>query len=91
MSFLTKAFLIHRVGDMTEAAVVLKIVVGVIKRRSFIRGIEKRMHVWRMVLIIEARKENWQDALYTSTRLVSKNKGDWKYGRIEIKAQLPKG
>lgn len=43
------------------------------------------------MLIIEARKENWQDALYTSTRLVSKNKGDWKYGRIEIKAQLPKG
>ena len=42
-------------------------------------------------LIIEARKENWQDALYTSTRLVSKNKGDWKYGRIEVRAQLPKG
>ncbi len=28
---------------------------------------------------------------YTSARLVSKNKGDWKYGRIEVKAKLPKG
>jgi beta-glucanase (GH16 family) len=42
-------------------------------------------------LIITARKETMQDANYTSTRLVSKNKGDWKYGRIEVKAKLPAG
>lgn len=42
-------------------------------------------------LIIEARKENYQNAKYTSARLVTKNKGDWKYGRIEVKAKLPKG
>lgn len=42
-------------------------------------------------LIIEARKENFGDAKYTSTRLISKGKGDWKYGRIEVKAKLPKG
>ncbi|WP_445773332.1 family 16 glycosylhydrolase [Shewanella sp.] len=28
---------------------------------------------------------------YTSARLVSKNKGDWKYGRFEIRAKLPQG
>ncbi len=42
-------------------------------------------------LIIEARKENFADANYTSARLVSKLKGDWKYGRIEVRAKLPNG
>ena len=28
---------------------------------------------------------------YTSARLRSKNKGDWRYGRFEIRARLPKG
>ncbi len=42
-------------------------------------------------LVLEAHLENWEDARYTSTRLVSKYKGDWKYGRIEVRAQLPKG
>lgn len=42
-------------------------------------------------LIIEARKENFQNAAYTSARLVSKNKGDWKYCRVEAKAKLPAG
>lgn len=42
-------------------------------------------------LIIEAKKENYQGAVFTSARLVSKGKGDWKYARIEIKAKLPAG
>ena len=42
-------------------------------------------------LIIEARKENYKNAGYTSARLASKNKGDWKYGRIEARAKLPAG
>lgn len=42
-------------------------------------------------LVIEAKKESYQGAAYTSARLVTKNKGDWKYGRIEIRAQLPAG
>ena len=28
---------------------------------------------------------------YTSSRIVTKNQGDWKYGRIEVKAKPPKG
>ena len=42
-------------------------------------------------LIIETRKEQYAGLNYTSARLVSKNKGDWKYGRFEIKAKLPSG
>ncbi|MCY3614213.1 MAG: family 16 glycosylhydrolase [Bacteroidetes bacterium] len=42
-------------------------------------------------LIIEARKEDWRGRSYTSARLVSKHKGDWTYGRIEVRAQLPSG
>jgi beta-glucanase (GH16 family) len=42
-------------------------------------------------LIIEARKEEFQRKNYTSARLVSKNKGDWKYGRIEVRARIPHG
>jgi hypothetical protein len=42
-------------------------------------------------LIIEARREQWQKAAYTSARLVSKNKGDWSAGRFEIRAQVPLG
>ncbi len=43
------------------------------------------------VLTIEAHKENFEGSGYTSTRLVSRNKGDWKYGRFEIRAKLPSG
>jgi beta-glucanase (GH16 family) len=43
------------------------------------------------ILIIEARKESFDQAGFTSARLVSKHKGDWLYGRIEVKAKLPAG
>lgn len=43
------------------------------------------------VLTITAIKEKFEGMDYTSARLVSKKKGDWKYGRFEIKAKLPKG
>lgn len=43
------------------------------------------------VLIIEARKEEKGSRDYTSTRLVSRGKGDWLYGKIEVCAKLPSG
>jgi beta-glucanase (GH16 family) len=55
---------------------------------------EKRLENARVEngnLIIEARKEPWQGMDYTSTRLVSRKKGDWTYGRFEIRARLPRG
>ena len=42
-------------------------------------------------LVIEARREAWQGRDYTSARLITKGKGDWTYGRIEVRAQLPSG
>ncbi len=48
------------------------------------------------LLIIEARKENWEGKAYTSARLTSARQGlmkpyGWKYGKIEVRAKLPKG
>ncbi len=42
-------------------------------------------------LKITARKENYSGRNYTSARMVTKNKGDWRYGRFEIRARLPRG
>ncbi|MBC7901892.1 MAG: glycoside hydrolase family 16 protein [Gemmatimonadaceae bacterium] len=42
-------------------------------------------------LIIEARREVWQNNFYTSARLVTKGKADWKYGKLEVRAKLPRG
>ncbi|KAA6430482.1 glycoside hydrolase family 16 protein [Dyadobacter flavalbus] len=42
-------------------------------------------------LVIEALKEKSGKADYSSARLVSKGKGDFLYGKFEIKARLPKG
>jgi len=42
-------------------------------------------------LIITARKESFGGREYTSARLVSKDKGDWIYGRFEVNAKLPTG
>jgi beta-glucanase (GH16 family) len=42
-------------------------------------------------LIIEARRERWEKRDYTSARLVTKGTGDWTYGRVEVRARLPKG
>ncbi|MGE5447033.1 MAG: family 16 glycosylhydrolase [Bacteroidales bacterium] len=42
-------------------------------------------------LIIELRKESYLTANYTSAMLVSKLKGDWQYGKLEIRAKVPTG
>ncbi|MES1216454.1 MAG: glycoside hydrolase family 16 protein [Bacteroidota bacterium] len=42
-------------------------------------------------LNITAKKESFGGRNYTSSRMITKNKGDWKYGRFEIKAKIPKG
>ena len=42
-------------------------------------------------LIIEARAESYQGASYTSARLITRGKGDWLYGRMEMRAKLPAG
>lgn len=48
-------------------------------------------HVGDGKLIITAIKEPFKNMNYTSARLVTAGKGDWLYGRFEIRAKLPKG
>ncbi len=42
-------------------------------------------------LIIEAHKQAVGNRMYTSAKLVTKEKADWQYGKIEIRAKLPQG
>jgi beta-glucanase (GH16 family) len=43
------------------------------------------------VLKITARKENYEGAEYTSTRMLTEGKFDFTYGRVEVRAKLPIG
>lgn len=42
-------------------------------------------------LIIEAHRDSLGGKAFTSTKIVSRDKGDWLYGRFEIRAKLPRG
>ncbi len=42
-------------------------------------------------LIITALHDSIQKSAYSSAKLVTKEKGDWRYGRIEVSAKLPQG
>ena len=42
-------------------------------------------------LYLTAIKEDSVSQPYTSARIISKGKGDWLYGRIEVKAKVPGG
>lgn len=42
-------------------------------------------------LWIVAQRENFGGMQYTSARIRTKNKGDWRYGKIEMRAKLPTG
>jgi beta-glucanase (GH16 family) len=42
-------------------------------------------------LIIDARKEDFAENHYTSTRLVTRGKREFTYGRVEVRAKLPVG
>jgi beta-glucanase (GH16 family) len=43
------------------------------------------------LLKITAKKESYLGFDYTSTRMLTQNKFDFKYGRVEVKAKLPVG
>jgi beta-glucanase (GH16 family) len=42
-------------------------------------------------LIVEARRDQWEGHEYTSARLVTRGRASWRYGRIEVRARLPRG
>jgi len=43
------------------------------------------------ILIITAKRETFAGRNHTSTRMRTLNKGEWKFGRIEMRAKLPSG
>jgi beta-glucanase (GH16 family) len=51
----------------------------------------KNVRVENGVLTIEAHRDSIGGMPYTSARVVSSHKGDWLYGRIEVRAKLPRG
>ncbi|MEM8681992.1 MAG: family 16 glycosylhydrolase [Pseudomonadota bacterium] len=52
---------------------------------------EKNLRLENGQLIIEAHREDYEGARYTSARIHSGGKGDFLYGRFEIRAKLPQG
>jgi beta-glucanase (GH16 family) len=42
-------------------------------------------------LVIEARRESYGGMGYTSARLLSRNAGNWLYGRVVVRAKIPGG
>lgn len=51
----------------------------------------KNLRIEDGMLVIEAHKERYDDAEYTSGRIHSSGKGDLLYGRVEVRAKLPDG
>lgn len=43
------------------------------------------------VLTIRALREDHQGYEFTSARLVTRQRGDWLYGRVQVKARVPEG
>ncbi|MFO8028764.1 MAG: glycoside hydrolase family 16 protein, partial [Cyclonatronaceae bacterium] len=52
---------------------------------------EDNIYIEDDMLHIVARQERFEAMDYTSARIRTLGKGDWKYGEIEIRARLPEG
>ena len=52
---------------------------------------KKNLRIENGMLVIEAHKEDYEGAMYTSARVHSSGKGDFLYGRFEVRAKLPEG
>jgi beta-glucanase (GH16 family) len=48
-------------------------------------------HVANGILVIRALQQDYLGKHYTSARMTTQGKGDWKYGRMEARAKLPAG
>ena len=61
------------------------------KELQYYTGEKDNLKVKNGRLIIRAKNEKKAENNFTSAKLVSEYKGDWQYGRIEVKAKLPQG
>ncbi|MCX6151253.1 MAG: glycoside hydrolase family 16 protein [Ignavibacteriales bacterium] len=58
---------------------------------QYYTNLAENSYVENGILVIQALKKNYLGKEYTSARIRTKYKGDWTYGRFEIKAKLPYG
>lgn len=58
------------------------------EKQTYTRSLENA-YVQDGKLVIKAQRKAAEN--YSSARLITKNKGDWKYGLFEIRAKLPTG
>jgi beta-glucanase (GH16 family) len=59
------------------------------ERQFYTRRRPENARVEKGMLVIEARREAYENAQYTSASLTSR--GSWRYGRLEVRAKLPRG
>jgi beta-glucanase (GH16 family) len=59
------------------------------ERQYYTRARPENARVEDGMLVIEARREPFEGAAYTSASLTSR--ANWTYGRIEVRARLPRG
>lgn len=57
----------------------------------YTRGRKENVRVENGMLVIEARKEKYKKAEYTSASITTFKKATWRYGRFEVKAKFPRG
>ncbi|MFN8255310.1 MAG: glycoside hydrolase family 16 protein [Bacteroidales bacterium] len=59
--------------------------------QNYTRARKENAFVDGQYLHIVALQEKWEKKDYTSARLITKGKGDWLYGKFEIRAKVPGG
>ncbi len=67
---------------------------GLVRNRElqyYTRARKENARVENGTLVIEARKEDYKNAKYTSASLITLGEASWTYGRIEVKAKIPTG
>ncbi len=58
---------------------------------EYYTGRAENAYIDKGSLIIKANEENYKGSEYTSAKLITQNKGDWTYGKFEIRAKMPIG
>ena len=61
------------------------------QEKQYYTGREENLRIEDGCLVIEARKEDYQNNEYTSARIMSKGKKEFCYGKLEARINLPSG
>jgi len=61
------------------------------KEKQFYTDRKENAYIKDGKLVIKVVEEPYKGESYTSAKLTTENKGDWLYGKFEIRARLPEG